>query len=123
MYKWNLDLICKADEWQKKYDELDSKISLMKEKVNDFLSDIDSFLEFLTNYIDINMRIETVYCYPRRNLDLNLKNEHYKEMLDKALDLYQEILKLGSIFENKLISNLSVVNEYLKDDSKIELNY
>ena len=116
MYKWNLDLICKADEWQKKYDELDGKISLMKEKVNDFLGDIDSFLEFLTNYIDINMRIETVYCYPRRNLDLNLKDEHYKEMLDKALDLYQKILKLGSIFENKLISNLLVVNEYLKDE-------
>lgn len=39
------------------------------------------------------MRIEILYCYPQRKLDLDLNNSKYKLMLNNAIELYEQILK------------------------------
>ena len=115
-YNWNLSLLCNDDIWKEKYDELAKNINNINNKIEKFLDNIDSFLEFINEYIKINEEIEVIYCYPRRNLDIDLNNEKYKEMFNKALELYQKILKIINNFENKLMDNYEIVNEYLKNE-------
>lgn len=74
------------------------------------------FLKSLKEYIEINKMIEIVYCYPRRNLDLDITNEKYQQMFNKALELYQDILKLINLFEKIIINNIDIVNDYLNCD-------
>lgn len=113
-YKWNLSLLCSDDNlWKKQYDELNNKVIITNKKAEHLLDNIDLFLEFINDYIDINMKIEIIYCYPKRHLDLDLKNDKYKSMFHDALTLYQEILKLINIFENKLLDNVDLVHKYL----------
>lgn len=73
-------------------------------------------MEFINEYIKINEEIEVIYCYPKRNLDIDLNNNKYGEMFKEALELYQKILKLINNFENKLLDNYEIVSEYLKDE-------
>lgn len=115
-YSWNLSLLCNDEIWKEKYDKLKENINIVNRKIENFWNNIDSFLEFINEYIKINEEIEVVYCYPRRNLDIDLDNEKYNEMFKEALELYQEILKLMNNFENKLMDNYEIVNEYLKDE-------
>lgn len=115
-YSWNLSLLCNDEIWKEKYDKLKENINIVNRKIENFWNNIDSFLEFINEYIKINEEIEVVYCYPRRNLDIDLDNEKYNEMFKEALELYQEILKLINNFENKLMDNYEIVNEYLKDE-------
>lgn len=116
-YEWNLSLLCSDDNiWKKQYDELNNKVIITNKKAEHLLDNIDLFLEFINYYIDINMKIEIIYCYPKRHLDLDLKNDKYKSMFNGALALYQKILKLINIFENKLLDNVDLVNKYLDNE-------
>ena len=62
------------------------------------------------------MRIEIIYCYPQRKLDLDLNNSKYKLMLNNAIELYEQILKITTNFENKLLNNIDLVEKYLQDE-------
>ena len=114
-YTWDLSLLCTDGVWKDKYDKLNEMVDLANNKLENFLDNVDLFLDFIHDYIRINEEIEVIYCYPRRNLDIDLNNEKYKEMFKCALDLYQKILLLISDFENKLMDNCDIVYEYLKD--------
>lgn len=115
-YSWNLSLLCNDEIWKEKYDKLNEYINNINNKIEFFLDNIDLFLEFIDEYIRINEEIEIIYCYPRRNLDIDLNNKKYNTMFKKGLDLYQKILKLINIFENQLMNNYKIVNEYLKNE-------
>lgn len=116
-YDWDLSLLCIDDNnWKIQYQKLNNKILELNKKTKNLLDNIDSFLEFINDYIDVNKQIEMIYCYPKRNLDLDIKNDKYKLMLNDALTLYQEILKIISIFENKLLDNIELVEKYLKNE-------
>ena len=115
-YNWDLSLLCNDDIWKEKYTELNKNINKVNNKIESFLDNVDSFLKFINEYIKVNEEIEVIYCYPRRNLDIDLNNEKYKEMFNEALELYQKILKLINDFENKLMDNYEIVNEYLEDE-------
>lgn len=115
-YTWNLSLLCDDDIWKEKYDKLSKNINSVNNKLEKFLDNIDLFLDFVNEYIQINEEIEVIYCYPKRNLDINLNNEKYTKMFEEALSLYQKILEVINSFENKLRDNYEIVSEYLKDE-------
>ncbi len=116
-YDWNLSLLCNEDDtWKQQYDELKNKIMVINNETEHLLDNINLFIKFLNDYIDMNMKIEIIYCYPKRNLDLDLKNDKYKLMFNDALALYQDILKIINIFENRLLNNIDLVNKYLDNE-------
>ena len=115
-YTWNLSLLCDDDIWKEKYDKLSKNINSVNNKLEKFLDNIDLFLDFVNEYIQINEEIEVIYCYPKRNLDINLNNEKYTKMFEEALSLYQKILEVINSFENKLRDNYEIVSKYLKDE-------
>ena len=74
-YTWDLSLLCTDGVWKDKYDKLNEMVDLANNKLENFLDNVDLFLDFIHDYIRINEEIEVIYCYPRRNLDIDLNNE------------------------------------------------
>ncbi len=111
---WDLTHLYKNDdEWNYSCDELIKKLKILEENTDVFIKNIDTFHEFINLKIEVDELIEKIYCYPKRNLDIDLTLDKYNNMFQKALELYSRIQKINSAFENQIITNSDLVKVYL----------
>ena len=114
-YNWNLELLCTDEKWLEIYQELEQLITKLNKDIKSFLDNPTTFNSFLEEYIKANLQIEIVYCYPRRHLDISLKDEKYHNLLAKAINSYNHLLKLIYHFEQNILENSDLVKKYLED--------
>lgn len=120
---WDLTHLYKNDDaWGYSCEELITKLDVLEKSEKVFLKDIASFYDFLNLKIEADELIERIYCYPKRHLDIDLTLDKYNNMFQRALELYRRIQKINSIFESAIISNNTLVTNYLKD-SKLNKYY
>lgn len=116
LVNWKLDEIYKSDAlWEEGKQDLVSDIEKFEQTLDDLFSEKRAFFEILKLKILIDEKIERVYCYPRRYLDINIDDEVHKKMFNEALDIYNRILKNTADFENRLRDNKDTVLKYLED--------
>ena len=66
--------------------------------------------------IKMEQMLESIYCYPRRLLDLNYENEDAKEMFSTAFSLYQEVEVLKEKIKNFLLENASLTKQFMSNN-------
>lgn len=114
--KWDLSYLYIDDNaWVTEYNSLSEKVKNLELLSSSFLNTTKSFLNYLESKIEIDMLIEKIYCYPKRNLDIDCTLDKYKQMLNDALSLYNQIQVLNNCFEKKIIENDKLVMEYLEN--------
>ena len=80
-YKWNTYKIYESDEaWNLGKQELEDNIKVFESTYMSMINSLEDFLRVTKLHILINELIERVYCYPRRFLDLDIKDKKHKEM-------------------------------------------
>ena len=101
---WDLSHLYTSEEkWQYDFDKLSKTIDEMNNFV--FEVNVDSINLFLANLSKMNIYIEKLYCYQKRKVDLDIKNDDAKLKANKALDLYSKIINISNHFEAFVISN------------------
>lgn len=115
-FEWDLThLYNNYEEWERDYKLLENKIDFLSKNNNNFISNIELFIEYINEKIECDILIEKLYCYAKRHLDLNSKLEEYKIMLDEALNFYEKIQNINNNFENIILSNSNQVIKYIQD--------
>lgn len=114
-YKWNTYKIYESDEaWNLGKQELEDNIKVFESTYLSMINSLEDFLRVTKLHILINELIERVYCYPRRFLDLDIKDKNHKEMFDEALDIYSRILKLTSNYQDYVLENKRKIEGFLE---------
>ena len=114
-YKWNTYKIYESDEaWNLGKQELEDNIKVFESTYMSMINSLEDFLRVTKLHILINELIERVYCYPRRFLDLDIKDKKHKEMFDEALDIYSRILKLTSDYQDYVLENKGKIEGFLE---------
>lgn len=113
--EWNLSFLYQNDdEWKKDTVKLDELIKKLESLVDGFLEDERSFLEYLELKIKGDILIETIYCYPRRHMDLDSSETHYKKMFEVALGLYERLQLLEKKYEEGILAKPKKVEQYIQ---------
>lgn len=111
---WDLSHLYTSEEkWQYDFDKLSKTIDEMNNFV--FEVNVDSINLFLANLSKMNVYIEKLYCYQKRKVDLDIKNDDAKLKANKALDLYSKIINISNHFEAFVISNQEDIIKLLSD--------
>lgn len=119
--EWDLKHLYIDDEsWHSDYINLSNRVIQLQKLSEIFLKNAQKFLSYLKYKIEVDERIEKIYCYAKRHLDIDSTLNSYKLMLEQALTLYSDIQKINNDFENRIINNEKLVLQYL--DQK-ELKY
>lgn len=117
-YKWNLHIIYGNDEeWLKGKEDLLKDIDEFNHIMSSLTNSVEDFLTVTKLKVLIDEKIERVYCYPRRFLDLDIEDKQHKEAFNEALNIYQSILKHTSAFESLAIEHKKEIEEFLKDEN------
>ncbi|MDE6141863.1 MAG: hypothetical protein K2G03_04600, partial [Bacilli bacterium] len=83
----------------------------------DILESKDALINFLKQLNDCYELVERVYLYPKRILDLDNTDSEAKEMMNRAIDLYNAYLKHENYYKKIIVENRSLVEEFvLKED-------
>lgn len=116
-YKWNLYKIYESDEkWEEGKKDLLESISLLESSITSLTSSVDDFLKCTKLKVLVDEKIERVYCYPRRFLDLDINDTKHKAMFDEALEIYQSILGIQAKFESIVCENEELIRTYLSNE-------
>ncbi len=114
---WNLTHLYKNDDdWEKDATLLSTIIDKLEGLIGNALDSSHTFREYLKLKLEADVIIERVYCYPKRHIDLDSMDEHYKELFNKALKIYGRIQVLEKKFETAIIENDQLVAHYLEHE-------
>lgn len=109
---WNLGHLYKTqEEWNNDSLKITSLIDNLEGK--DILSSKDALTNFLRKLNDCYELIERVYLYPKRILDLNSASKQAKEMMNKAIELYNAYLKVENYYKKVLVHNKDNVHKLI----------
>lgn len=99
---WDLTHLYKNyDEWKKDYTTLVYLINEFK------ITNVKDTIDYLDK---LDLLIEKLYCYPKRKLDLNSKDEESSKFINEALKLYSKITSFHNEFNSYIINDLKDIN-------------
>lgn len=116
-YKWDLSKFCESDAVCKK--RLDEILKLIP-KIKSYkgkLANKKSLLEYLQLIEKIELAFSPLYLYVNCNLDVDLSNSKYNELMGKCTNIESKISVASSFFEPEL---LALPDDYLKNLTKDE---
>ncbi len=111
---WDLNYLCDSKEvWQQRKEQLDLLIHQLEIEL-EHCNSIESIETVLRHKIEMNQQIETIYCYPKRMLDLDSENWDAKEMFEIALAQYTETQKIDTLFVQRMKEHSQLVMQFLE---------
>lgn len=110
---WDLShLYTSRDEWKESSLKLEEKISELDGL--DILEAKTVLVNFLRQLNDCYALVERVYLYPKRILDLDNTDDEAKEMMNRAIELYNAYLKYENHYKKILVENKTLVDDFIK---------
>lgn len=106
------------NKWFEEKEKLKEKLILFEKKLK--MLTMDNFKEALEEKILIDEMIEKVYCYPKRFLDINNQDKEHQNMFHEALQIYEQIIKLSSVFEKFILANSKDVQNFVQKNNYYE---
>lgn len=117
---WDLSHLYKTtDDWNNDFCILKEKMNLLNDKTQKL--SISNVKEYLKLMFEIDVLIEKLYCFAKRHLDLDSTLTFYEDMLNSALDIYNESQILHNKFENFIINNAESFSDFGEYQRYIEL--
>lgn len=118
---WDLTRIFKNDEeWQRSFDQVQTKISQLANLKANFTSSAKNLYEGLTEIFATSRQLEKVYVYATMSSDVDSSNTHYLGYVAKVQSLASQ-LEAAVSFVNPAILSLSAqtLAEYKKQDPRL----
>lgn len=113
MISWDLTHLFETKEaWEKEVETLKKQV----QKVEPIFLSCNNIKELEIGFkekIKMEQMLESIYCYPKRLLDLNYENEEAKEMFSTAFSLYQEIEAIQEKIKNFLLEHSSLTRQFM----------
>lgn len=114
---WNVTHIFKDREaWVKAKSDLVNLVDALKKNISTFLDDVSKFESFIEDILMAEKTIDEVYCYPKRQQDIDLANCEFEAMAVEALEINKDIEMLELEFMKMMCSKEKVVRKYLEDE-------
>lgn len=123
-YTWDLSKIYSdEDEF---YDDLNKSKNLLNNLVSEkdsFLDTKDSFYNFLEESVMLDRFVSKLYCYSHLHCDVEPNNKDYQTLYSTILSFINEYNIKLDFYNNALISNSDLVNDYLEDEMFRDYRY
>ena len=103
-YKWNLDSVMRAEEWEKAFASLSENKNALSKYVGK-LKDKDALLACLKEESDLSLRIENLYVYAKMKQDENTAIASSQSMVGRANNLAAEISASASFISPEIIAS------------------
>lgn len=103
-YKWNLDSVMRAEEWEKAFASLSENKNALSKYVGK-LKDKDALLACLKEESDLSLRIENLYVYAKMKQDENTAIASSQSMVGRASNLAAEISASASFISPEIIAS------------------
>lgn len=123
-YKWDLSTMYTNDEvWEKDYEYVNNKLSLVDNYKNKLTSSSNILLEFLDYYFDIDRIYVRLYVYAYLKSYEDITNEIYNEMRNKIDILTKNVTATFSFVKPELLkTDFDIIKTYIKENKKMK-NY
>ena len=123
-YTWNLSQIYQTSQ---DYDhDLDLAKTLLNQLVNQkdiFLKDIDSFLTFHKDYVQLSRYLNKLYNFAMLHCDVEPNNQEYQTMYAAILSLCDQVNSQLDFYTVKMIEEHQKVEEFLLDERLNDKGY
>ena len=103
-YKWNLDSVMRAEEWEKAFASLSENKNALSKYVGK-LKNKELLLACLKEESDLSLRIENLYVYAKMKQDENTAIASSQSMVGRANNLAAEISASASFISPEIIAS------------------
>ena len=123
-YTWDLSQIYQTSQ---DFDQdLDLAKTLLSQLVNQkdiFLKDVDSFLAFHKDYVQLSRYLNKLYNFAMLHCDVEPKNQDYQTMYAAILSLCDQVNSQLDFYTVKMIEDHQKVEEFLLDERLKDYRY
>lgn len=123
-YTWDLSQIYQTSQ---DFDQdLDLAKTLLSQLVNQkdiFLKDVDSFLAFHKDYVQLSRYLNKLYNFAMLHCDVEPKNQDYQTMYATILSLCDQVNSQLDFYTVKMIEDHQKVEEFLLDERLKDYRY
>ena len=101
---WKLeDLFISEDKWFEKYDELKELPSRIAAYQGRICESADTLLSFMTLQDEVSLEMEPLFTYAACKRDEDTANNHYQDMVGKAMNAYVAVMSAASFFTSEIM--------------------
>lgn len=110
---WDLKhLYNNIETWKTDLEKLKRDLIKLEDLSCKCFTSSSNFFSFIDFKIEIYILIEKLYCYINRHLDLDSTLTEYRKKLDFVIELYNRYQSIDNKFENDVIDNALLINDY-----------
>ena len=122
--KWDLSLIYKtSEEFYKDLEYVKTLLQQLLNKRDSFIHDLDVFIDFLNEYVELSRYLNKLYCFAHLHCDVEPNNQEYQTMNASILSFYNQVSVSLDFYSVTLIENSETVLKYLEDERLKEYRY
>lgn len=115
-YKWDLSRIYKNKEaFLQDFQEVKNELPKVEKYKGKFLENTQTFLEFITILENINRKIEKMYTYAQRAVDVEPENAEMQELSANIMGLAQEAGNQTVFVDLEILKNEEKAKQLLQD--------
>lgn len=119
-YKWDVAAFYPSDDiWEEDYNKLKNIIVNVTDYKGQLSVSLDKFKSFTLLREEIKILMGRLYTYAKMRWDEDTKNNFYKGLFEKAMNLSNELDTVFFFVEPEIIANLDIFIQYADEDSKI----